>query len=409
MAAAQAPRLRVRRRPWTAARITASLVKAVVIVLVLEGGARLVFAHKERVKGWLGVSPALNAYQVADPRHATMWRLRPNYVETVGAAIAAKKASGYVLGAKYLDERARALAIPDDDIRVRINSDGYRGPEIDKRHARVRILTIGDSTTFGTLERSTYPRSLQRELQARGRDVEVVNGGVEGYGPRQAVLRLDEFKSLDPEVATIFLGWNALFSEGEALGPGVPLGEPLYLFRVARLAFEKAEIAVRGHQRAAMRQYERAKYPDPAAPEIARLAGYRPPFLADVERLTREMKGAGARVVLLTLPGLYRSDQAPSAKALQIGHLPPYTSNPYVLARMSEEYNAWLRRLAVQEGVSLVDLEAWSRNALEPRDRFFFDSVHVYEEGQESIGRYLATEILPVLPAAPRRAARSIS
>ena len=73
---------------------------------------------------------------------------------------------------------------------------------------------------------------------------------------------------------------------------------------------------------------------------------------------------------------------------------------------MSEEHNVRLRQLAVQEGVSLVDLEEWGLKALEPRDRFFFDSVHVYEEGQEMIGRYLATEILPVLPLAPRRAAR---
>ena len=244
----------VRRRPSTAARITAALVKALLILLVLEGGARLVFAYKERVKEWLGVSLALNSYQVPDPRHATMWRLQPNYVETIGSGIAAKKASGHVLGAKYLGERAKALALPEDEIRIRINSDGYRGPEIDKRHARVRILTIGDSMTFGTLERSTYPRSLQRELQSLGRDVEVVNGGVEGYGPRQAVLRLDDFKSLEPEVVTIFIGWNALFSEGEALGPGLPLGERLYLLRVARLAFEKAEIAVRGNQRVAMKR-----------------------------------------------------------------------------------------------------------------------------------------------------------
>ena len=145
---------------------------------------------------------------------------------------------------------------------------------------------------------------------------------MEGYGPRQAVLRLDDFKSLEPEVVTIFIGWNALFSEGEALGPGVPLasgsiccGLRASPSRKPRSRCEESAVA--------MKQYERAKHPDPEAPEIARLAGYRPPFLGHVERLVREMKGAGARVVLLTLPGLYRTDQTPSAKALQMGTCHP--------------------------------------------------------------------------------------
>ena len=74
---------------------------------------------------------------------------------------------------------------------------------------------------------------------------------------------------------------------------------------------------------------------------------------------------------------------------------------------MSEEYNVALRQLAVQEGLLARRSGGVGPEGPRARDRFFFDSVHVYEEGQEMIGRYLATQILPLLPAAPRRAARS--
>jgi hypothetical protein len=52
-----------------------------------------------------------------------------------------------------------------------------------------------------------------------------------------------------------------------------------------------------------------------------------------------------------------------------------------------------LRELAQRLGVELIDLEEWSRAALEPRDRYFFDSVHLYEEGQEKIGEFLAERL----------------
>jgi lysophospholipase L1-like esterase len=90
-------------------------------------------------------------------------------------------------------------------------------------------------------------------------------------------------------------------------------------------------------------------------------------------------------------------DEEPSPQALKVGHLPLFTDNPYVLAKISEEYNKRLRSLAQRHGLLLVDLEEWSHDALKPRDQFFFDSVHVYEEGQTRIGQYLAQQLLPLV------------
>jgi hypothetical protein len=43
---------------------------------------------------------------------------------------------------------------------------------------------------------------------------------------------------------------------------------------------------------------------------------------------------------------------------------------------------------------------------LKPRDRFFFDSVHLYEEGQTGIGMYLAEQLQPLINADRNRLVR---
>src|SRR5262249_41474378 len=109
---------------------------------------------------------------------------------------------------------------------------------------------------------------------------------------------------------------------------------------------------------------------------------------------------------LLTLPGLFVMDEEPSPQALKVGHLPVFTDNPYVLAKMSQEYNRRLRHLATSQDLLLADLEEWSRESLTPRDRFFFDSVHLYEDGQSRIGKYLAKQLLPLIKVSSDRLVR---
>jgi lysophospholipase L1-like esterase len=69
-----------------------------------------------------------------------------------------------------------------------INDDGYRGRIFPKnKTARVRIATMGDSSTFGfrVLESEAWPRRLEVNLRERGYDVEVVNFGVIGFSVYQ--------------------------------------------------------------------------------------------------------------------------------------------------------------------------------------------------------------------------------
>ncbi len=75
------------------------------------------------------------------------------------------------------------------DIRYHVNSKGLRGPEAEYArgpHA-TRILFVGDSFTLGFTvdEDDIFHRVVERDLRARGHDVEVLNGGTEGFSTDQ--------------------------------------------------------------------------------------------------------------------------------------------------------------------------------------------------------------------------------
>jgi len=73
------------------------------------------------------------------------------------------------------------------NVHVRLNSEGFRSPEISPQKTCKRILTIGDSVTFGAWveQGKTYPAILQQLLPA-GR-YEVINAGVPAYDLEQII------------------------------------------------------------------------------------------------------------------------------------------------------------------------------------------------------------------------------
>ena len=79
---------------------------------------------------------------------------------------------------------------------IRINQLGYRDRErrVEKDSGTNRIAVFGDSMTEGVqvnLEQ-TYPYLLEEQFRHSGRRVEVLNFGVNGYGPLQELLLLKQ-------------------------------------------------------------------------------------------------------------------------------------------------------------------------------------------------------------------------
>jgi hypothetical protein len=71
------------------------------------------------------------------------------------------------------------------------NAEGFRGPPL-KQAPPIRVVVYGDSNILAVFSRheDTFPAQLQTRLKsALGTPVEVVNGGVVGYGPDHYLLR----------------------------------------------------------------------------------------------------------------------------------------------------------------------------------------------------------------------------
>ena len=350
-------------------RFTAVFVVLLCASLLAEGLSRLVFAYQDELSGSSVLSNlvrgemVLDPYEIASPTIGGHWRLRVGY--------------------------------PFSNVsknQFRINQDGMRGPEIDQDHIRPRMLLLGDSVTFG-LANETYPRTIDKVLNETGLSVEVINGGVEGYAPRNLLYEIDRYVSLRPEVVTIFIGWNALYSPILWLEKNEQTVRTLWFIRNLKRSLYRQ---FKGERAYATEMLARTPLPVAQSSEVMYADKYSPNFLGKIEEIIDRFQANGSRVFLLTLPGLFVNNEKPTMKALKIGHLPAFTVNPYVLAKITQRYNQSLRNLAARRGLGLIDLASWSERNLSPREDFFSDSVHLTREGLIRIGTYIAEQIKPV-------------
>ncbi|MCX6639190.1 MAG: GDSL-type esterase/lipase family protein [bacterium] len=98
-----------------------------------------------------------------------------------------------------------------------VNSKGFRGPEFDiqKPERTIRIICLGNSCTFGWVDRykDTYPALLWSQLAQSypSKKIEVINCGIEGYSTYQILKMWDKsISSLRPDFVTIYTGHNDL-------------------------------------------------------------------------------------------------------------------------------------------------------------------------------------------------------
>ncbi|MBI4879957.1 MAG: SGNH/GDSL hydrolase family protein [Planctomycetes bacterium] len=137
-------------------RLLGYLVTLALLLLVFEGCLRL---------GGCAPAPAINRF------HPTLgWEKEP-------AARTARSTSEF-------------------DVTFAINGAGMRGAEVAKDRAAGarRVLFVGDSFTLGYAvnEDDLFLRLFERALRAGGHEVEILNGGTEGYSTDQELLWLEE-------------------------------------------------------------------------------------------------------------------------------------------------------------------------------------------------------------------------
>ena len=206
-----------------------------------------------------------------------------------------------------------------DVLGQKLSSDGFRTHELaEKRPGVFRILALGDSCTFGQLQRgdrygyvaNPYPLALEKLLADRlgpGR-FEVFNAGIPGYNSYQGLLLLrGKLREVDPDLITVRFGWNDLFMSEARAGQAayresdnrllvaledLGLRTALYPF-VRRLGFELR--AWRGRSPAALQEaFVRQTRWSPTVPL--------PDFEHNLRRIVEIGRERGAQVWLLTSP-----------------------------------------------------------------------------------------------------------
>jgi lysophospholipase L1-like esterase len=300
----------------------------------------------------------------------------------------------------------------------RVNQFGLRGPDFEeaKRPGCVRVLAIGDSTTFGNrvADAATYPTVLQGLLAARHptRCVEVINAGIESAHSYQQLLRTrDLYVRLQPDVVIFYLGWNDMVHEllmGADFDPRDVTQNPSYLVepRAGRRALLRASAFARlTRSTLVRRRFERglrrlAMEPDPGP----RLAPAAQALGRNVASMMDALAPTGARFVIVRLPWLLRDDRLaeelaglrrrPVAPEIQatLGSLSPRRSYAELLMRE-------LNPLARRERVTIADCAApFEARDLDARLPLFNDVIHPSAAGYAVIARCLADHLEPLGP-----------
>jgi lysophospholipase L1-like esterase len=168
-----------------------------------------------------------------------------------------------------------------------------------RRPGCARILCAGGSTTFGHMLRDdeTWPVVLEQRLRATGFDVQVLNGGVPGWGLEQVVRSLvdDRLRRLQPDLVIFFEGWNS---------PTLQDNRQNERFRRDLLLPEQAGLLGRS---ALVRQVVEWFQPDGEAPA----GGWQPlagqaaeAFPRLLPQLAAACEAHGARLAVVRFPGL---------------------------------------------------------------------------------------------------------
>ena len=277
-----------------------------------------------------------------------------------------------------------------EDSRFRINSSGFRGPEISRSPDGPRIVCLGDSGTFGVWVSGSagtplthfdgYPAEMRRLAPDYG-VAEVINTGVVGYNSSNGLRLLrTEIVDLDPDIVTIRFGVNDHRLSGNpnrrvAEPPNVLLRTLLYtlsdlqLFRVGLEAWTMAPIHPKNFS---------VKWVTPERFEL------------NLRRFGQIARRHGIKLLLIDTPlrpigrGENKHDQR---VYMQAGYRTLADFH-----RSHGRYQALIAKVAAEEGLALLKTDA----LLAGSERAFFsdyDFVHPNRDGARVLGAAVLKEL----------------
>lgn len=275
--------------------------------------------------------------------------------------------------------------------RITTNSYGLRGPEISRQKPPgvVRIAILGGSSVFGYLvsDGDEAARLLERQLNAAGCRVEVINAGVPGYNLFHSLVRYREVVApLKPDIVVLYAGHNDL---GYLCSddPDAPRWRDSYIAP----AWERAL----GHSTLygflAYRILQRGFMP-PVATGIGGSpteSGVRQ-FEENVAAIVDAVRDSGAQPVICAQAMAARSGVDAGLRP-RLGATDEEVNRAIAISsRMRES----LRRCAEERDIVFLD----AGREIPPTQEFFGDEIHLKATGEERLSRLLGDGLKPLMP-----------
>ena len=307
----------------------------------------------------------------------------------------------YEISVIYEDDELGRRGKPNASyLKWKLNSLGFRGPEL--APGKLTVAVLGASETFGLYETEgkEYPRQLEALLRERfGENVQVASIGFAGQSVGQALFRLDEnIEAVDPALLVVYPSLaayiNAPAGEGEwRLGRQAPR-PPFGGSRIAQRTRELLKQALPPAVQTAMRawQSERTYSKDEVWPRIPQENVDR--FRTDINALIEQANAHGVEVALATHATLFGDSVEPDERL----HLIDWRKFFPILAEdgfldMERRLNDVLRETGQQHGLVVIDVA----NKIEPGAGNFVDFVHLNDKGAHEMASILAEGIAPVI------------
>lgn len=282
---------------------------------------------------------------------------------------------------------------------VTLNSRGFRGKEFsdEKKPGVVRVITLGESSTFGLLARDdeTYPHVLEQLLNGQcGRAFEVINLGIPHLRSNHVLaLFLAEALPLRPDVITYYQGSNDnLPDDADSLA-----GARRHVTWLWQAAHDHVlTVALIDDFMARFARPERFSAKQ-ARGHAERL---RAPFLRNVSRIHREAKERGIIFIMATqqLRSLLIKDRN-DVRGISFD-----AEMELVKQKLAREGSLTIReRTFYAHGFLMGDLRAWASNngvplvdvikALDAERDVVVNWVHLSRRGNQLIAAAFAQEI----------------
>ncbi|MAE18845.1 hypothetical protein CMK12_07945 [Candidatus Poribacteria bacterium] len=290
---------------------------------------------------------------------------------------------------------------------ISINSHGILGPEftIQKKSNVIRVVTFGDSVTFGPLD-GNYPKLIEQKINAKLESinnkltVEVICAAIPGYSSNQSLLWYDEFlHKLKPDITTIYLGWNdcgqfhpfslryknernysknrIAYRKETVLGK---LMKHIYLLRVPYFFLGRME------------RNKKVDLSPLTEREKQIISSFYPiHYQENLIQLINKLQVAECKVFLYSLTSLL--SPSPTKRELGILHFPRGMNKKLLLfSGVLNKYKEALNVVSNQTKTPIIDLDQLITS---PEQRIIFtDTMHINKRGAEQYANLISNRIL---------------